>query len=791
MKKTLIIATLAGFVTASHAEITASNSNGTSEYDAGGDAVLTGKSSKGGYSQSLAGYRGQTITTTGAFDFRAIRILYESASAVSGMAVHIYPVEDPHASSYEFPPVSTLFSGTFDAPGSSGVDTLILSLGDDIHLDANTSYMILFDETNASSTNFKWRRSSNAGDFYADGQRVDSDGTGNATRDFLVGLVGTVSYSLVIEPPNEYRIPKIMGASGDQALLTGYDYFDWFGITEHRTWFKPSFSSLPDDSGITSAAAFTAASEAIRQDPLRQATSSDSYIDWAHFYSEYNNDQMPERMKHLEDRDIMPMIVNTTFISPDSSITDDWVNIFSYWKYWYTMVYYFASQHDVTMYEFRNEPHHNSADYDAWESHWLVCADAMRKAMEDVNEDFGKTLKLNICGPVCAGAYWDYSYPDPYVDPHGWGSVSWKKIKYDIYGNYDVNNPLNYGSYDYHRYGQDAADSESILLNTRSGIANANNDPSSDIPLVITEYNTSTGGNFDRREIDTEDLFFGVSMAQILEASAVYGPAGLGDEGGIFIFKLGAKHPGTTLVGVGNKLSYTSQNTPNNYGGVTRGGACFQMYARHFSGGKPLLPVVATSGASDERRTMAVIDEEKGMIYIYGSNVAGSDVPVSVDLSALDVEAGTVASLQRVDEKNTGQVTELLTLNSSKKLSFDCPNYTAFLIKVPMAETVPYQWELAPVEDTTQAVVDSGNQGALPTMKVSNHHSDATQRNAGLLRFSVEGAGNMGQALLKLSGRNTGTDPSEREILHVYAVTGEDWSEDTTLDWSNAPGLGQ
>ncbi|MDF7809697.1 hypothetical protein P4E94_19820, partial [Pontiellaceae bacterium B12219] len=31
----------------------------------------------------------------------------------------------------------------------------------------------------------------------------------------------------------------------------------------------------------------------------------------------------------------------------------------------------------------------------------------------------------------------------------------------------------------------------------------------------------------------------------------------------------------------------------------------------------------------------------------------------------------------------------------------------------------------------------------------------------------------------------------EREILHVYAVTGEDWSEDTTLDWSNAPGLGQ
>ena len=47
-----------------------------------------------------------------------------------------------------------------------------------------------------------------------------------------------------------------MGASGDLALKTGYDYFNWYGITEHRTWFKPSFSSLADNSDVTSAEEF-------------------------------------------------------------------------------------------------------------------------------------------------------------------------------------------------------------------------------------------------------------------------------------------------------------------------------------------------------------------------------------------------------------------------------------------------------------------------------------------------------------------------------------------------------
>ena len=596
------------------------------------------------------------------------------------------------------------------------------------------------------------------------------------------------TYSIAIKRPNGDRIPKILGASGDLALTTGYDYFKWYGITQHRTWFKPSFSSLADNSGVTSAKTFDAAIEDIRKDPMRQATSADHFIDWAHFHKQRKRAKMPETMKYLADRNIESLITNTRFIS-DTPITDDWEKRFKYWKYWYTMVYHFASQHDVTMYAFRNEPHAH-IDYDPWESHWLVCADAMRKAMADVNANFDKTLKLNICGPNCPGVYWDYKFSHPDQDIHCWGSVSWKKIKYDVHGKYRKRNPMNYGMYHYHRYGH-AAGAEKILLNARKAIANARNDPSRDIPLVITEYNTNTSGTFNKRKRDTEDLNYGVTMAQILHASAVHGKAGLGDDGGIFVFKLGAGQSGKPLVGLGNTLTYSSQHKPNNYGGITRGGACFQMYARHFSGGKPLLPVSVTSGADAQRRTVAVVDEENKAYYIYGSNCAGKGVSVSIDLRALKVKVGAFASLQRVDKMNTGQVTDIIKLSRSKRVEFDAPNNTAFLIKVPMAGDRSSYQTVSPSDDATKKVVDTGLNGSASTMAVSTHHSKADLRQVGMMRFRLDGTKNTRQAFLKLAGRNSGVDPSKREILHVYAVKDVDWNEGAELAWADAPGLGK
>lgn len=611
-----------------------------------------------------------------------------------------------------------------------------------------------------------------------------------------LGMMGVTAgvqaetFSLVMQPPNGEKIPKIMGANANVVPSTGYDYMVWFGMTHHRTWFKPKLASRPDNSSVTTAEAFDAATKAIRRDPGRQGTPADFYIDWEHYERQVDR----SAMRYLQDLGIQSMISNERFVNisgEDIPISGDWPNTFRYWKSWYWMVYSMASNFDVTLYQFRNEPSSRDGDYDTWESHWLVAADAMRKAMADVNRDFGKNLPVYVVGHTGQGPYWDYSLSDPLENPRGWGSVSWKKVKVDVFGTYDVSNPWNYGMYDYHRYTASGAKMAGEISQTRHHIANARNDPHPDIPIVLTEINTHTAKGFRNSGKDTDDLDHGIANAQIYQATAEH----LGDEGGFFVFKLGAAYTWVDppFAGNFNNYTYSSRGKPHNNGGVTRGGAALQLYTRNFRGGKKVVPFDVTAGAHEERRVVAAMDEELGEIHIYGSNVTGVDDTVHLDLSQLDVLAGAPVTLQRVDVHHMGQITECVTLDSSKSLSFSAPHNTAYLVTVATGTDVNgVATEIPPSDDTYQSVGTPAFHGDEPTMKVSLHHADAAKRRAALLRFQVTAEQRAHRVLLKLSGKNSGVDPTRREILHVYAVPTEtDWSEEVSIAWTSLPGLGK
>jgi hypothetical protein len=595
------------------------------------------------------------------------------------------------------------------------------------------------------------------------------------------------TYTVVLQPTTGYRVPCIIGASGSidsTKGFSGFDYFEWFGITHHRYWFRLAFSPLNPTGGVTNVASFDAATAAVRASPWRQGTGGDVYFDWNDFNAQFGVDQryIFQRFRELG---IVPMMVNTTFTDQDPLA--DWGNKFKYWKAWYAFVYFFASQYDVTMYEFRNEPSARGS-YAQWESHWLVCADAMRKAMADVNQNYGKNLRLWICGPVCQGPYWDYSLPDPEADPHGWGSVAWKKIHTDIYGNEDPS-IWNFGMYDYHRYRTDGAVNEAEIATLRQNIATASNAPNATIPLLISEYNTSTGGNFDTKNLDTEDLSYGLATAQILQATATLGPAGLGDEGGFFLFKLGARD-GTSFT-LGNKTAYVSNRGDYNYGGVTRGGACFQMYARHFRGGKPLLGYNVTSGSHSKRRLVAVLDEQRRAYYLYFGNQSGTAANAVLDLSALEVQTNAPVTVQRVDANNTGQITDYLTVDAAKKVTFSAPDGSAFLVWIPQGGSAANVTSQSPLNDTYLVVGETPtNHGVEATFKVSLHHSLPAERRLGFLQFNLGELTNGNRCLLKVSGRNAGTNQTAREILHIYGRPGGGWTE-TNLTWATAPGVGK
>ena len=604
----------------------------------------------------------------------------------------------------------------------------------------------------------------------------------------LPSLAAADDWIVVLQGPNGHHIPRIIGASGsiDSPLaFTGFDYFEWFGINHHRYWFKPSFSPLNPTGGVTDAAGFDDAVAKVRANPLRQGTANDVYIDWARFNSEFDPNQR-HTLERFQQMGIIPMMVDTSFTKHDPLA--DWGDKFTYWKYWYAYVYFFASHYGVTMYEFSNEPNALKGTYTRWESHWLVCADAMRQAMADVNAQSGKNLTLTICGPTMPGPWWNYSLPNPAADPHGWGSVSWAKVQTDIHGNIDPS-IWNYGMYDYHFYGNDGARSQEAIASLRRDIAQAHNSPNGTIPLVITEYNTSTGGHFTKKELDTEDIDFGIGLAQILQSTATLGPAGLGDDGGFFLFKLGA--PDSKTATIQNRTAYTSALGDHNYGGVSRGGVCFQLYARHFRGGKPVLGTRVTAGGGDKRRLVAVWDESSHAYYVYLSNVSGTDATLSLDLNALDVQPGAPATVARVDANNTGQITDYLKVDAAKKITLSAPDKCALLVWIPQGNSAAGTPAQSPTNDTYLTVGQTAaSPGAEATMKISLHHATASERRIGFLQFDLAHLTPGNRYLLKFDGHNIGTDPTAREILHVYGAGDAPWSE-TDLTWATAPGVGR
>lgn len=116
---------------------------------------------------------------------------------VTNMAVHIYEVINAFASSYDFTPSNrptTVVSATFDVPyNENGGQTLLILLGTNVSLAADTSYMILFDASGTGpQISFEWVRSgSGGGNFYAGGASIKNTGVPDVERDQLVALGAT------------------------------------------------------------------------------------------------------------------------------------------------------------------------------------------------------------------------------------------------------------------------------------------------------------------------------------------------------------------------------------------------------------------------------------------------------------------------------------------------------------------------------------------------------------------------------------------------------------------------
>jgi hypothetical protein len=598
----------------------------------------------------------------------------------------------------------------------------------------------------------------------------------------------SVTWKIKVNGLNGLRVPAIIGASGSidsPRGFTGFDYFEWFGITHHRYWFKLPVTRLDVTTElIKDENTLKLAIESLRRDPLRQTANKDIYIDWTGLNNQFDVGQryIFERFKRIG---IVPMMINSFETTEDPLAS--WSSKFEYWRMWYSYVYFFASQYDIALYEFANEPNAKGGSFTNWRSHWLVCADAMRSAISDVNNKYNKSITLNICGPTLPGPWWDERLTDPTANPHGWGSLSWKSVKQNLYGEED-SKIWNYGMYDYHAYSTDAAKEHETIMALRYSLATAKLSPNKSIPLLITEYNTSTGANFMKKCLDTEDLTYGIALAQIIQSTAIAGGAGLGDEGGFFLFKLGA--PSDTPV-LKNSTAYVSSRGHHNYGGVSRGGACFQMYARHFRGSKPLVDFSVLTGDHEKRRLVIAWDKALDLINIYLSNQSGSAATLAINLSSIPLAANAEVSIACVDKNNTGQIAKLVRLGLDKVLNIEVPDNSALCLNIAGKTYSKPSCATESVCDTYLTIGDgNSDHSALPALKISQHHTLPSERRIGFVMFDLEALPRGRRYLLRLSGQNTGQRPAERNILHLYGAGPAEW-QSRPLTWNDAVGVGR
>jgi hypothetical protein len=115
----------------------------------------------------------------------------------------------------------------------------------------------------------------------------------------------------------------------------------------------------------------------------------------------------------------------------------------------------------------------------------------------------------------------------------------------------------------------------------------------------------------------------------------------------------------------------------------------------------------------------------------------------------------------------------------------------AFFVTVPMGNSTVSKTVISPTDDAMLSVTDKLVHGTETTMNVSINSTNPDLRKAAFVRFKVDSTDSRDRVLLRLSGRNVGISQYDREILHVYAVSNNEWSESSLKDWTSGPGVGK
>ena len=222
-----------------------------------------------------------------------------------------------------------------------------------------------------------------------------------------------------------------------------------------------------------------------------------------------------------------------------------------------------------------------------------------------------------------------------------------------------------------------------------------------------------------------------------------------------------------------------------NISGIQRTGEVVRLFAKGFKDERKLLETTASVNDTD-LDTYTSFDEQTGNYYMWLVQRGMFSYQLSVDLSALNLAAGTPVTAETVNGVNYGEVTQLISLPAGKRFNFELAPQSVVLLTIPSARLTKHR--LFPVADASVAGGKNAslNFGKAKQLAVQLDAATPENNEVAYLHFDLS-KNNLATAKKIIVSLSGATDQNKGPYrLHVYGIPGPKW-EQQQLNWSNAP----
>ena len=577
-------------------------------------------------------------------------------------------------------------------------------------------------------------------------------------------------------------------------------WWKYTGVNAARVWSTPSTVEGADDGfgfgdGVGSQQQFIDRRAALRANPL-----STSYINWPYLENRYasnpttgsNNMNLAYAYGALRGMGVDTLV--TMHRTSEAYPFDDapgtagyWAERWEQWQHFYAQAFYLAKNFDVHRFQMYNEPNHSSTSISQSEyiERLRLSSDAVQAAVADVNAIYGKSLDVQVQGPVSAGGavvFNERPGGDPRDDAVGWGELVMQNLHTNYLGQTDPNFQLidTYAAQVYNLSGPGFASEVQSIKNLVAPAA-----AGAPMRYALSEFNVHTAAVFE----DTSETMDSPSKFSLL-GSILSNLANKQVEE-LYLQKFSLTEDDSPSGVKKNGLHYVdNDNAPYDIGGVTKGGEVARLFAKGFAGAHDLLALPAATGTGAADLSLAAShNAQRGRYSLLSANQATSQRTLDLDLAAWNVEPGSWVTVEEVSADRQGEVRQLVQVPASKQLGLTQPAQSVFLVTVPQTAPI-YRVTLGATDD---AMVKAGansltNYGTSPNLYAKNNPTNSAARNVTFIKFNLGDTATAGvdQAVLRVFGENEGTDPTV--IAHVYGVASDGWNE-STITWTNAPNL--